>query len=432
MARAETPTQLPLDSWFSIMGVHPLHASGVIQPSDDPGPSSLCSGPWPQYPWQATDRMGRDDLAIAISEAEAQIEEVLGYHLTPQWTYDEWKNTVRANRPELVVTNNFDVRGHRRVVFPNWSYFISGGIEAATKLSAANAVTYTDEDADGYAERATMTFVVPTTTIFDPDELEIHLPDSSEAGEYSEKNNIRPIQVNRVDNGNGTYTFTIRCRREQLVLWDKATTLPPFVGVNGSDAAVFASTVEIWRHYNDPRTQATMMWEYGGCGCGTSGCATCQYTVQTGCLNLRSDGRMPAVTYSPSEWDETEQGFSSRDLVVCRDPDIVRLFYRSGLRANTPPIGPRFDMQVNKMDRHWGRIVAAFAASKLERPNCDCEARLIDYWAQDLAYVSGAEQLTTFNFSLSDIAGSMFGTRRGAVNAWKACQSPAVGRVALV
>lgn len=436
MARAETITQLPLDEWARIFGIHPLHFNGVKQPSNDPG-GAICSKVWPQYAWQASDQVSREDIAVAISEAEAQVEEMLGYHLTPRWDYDEWQATMRAYRPELAVLNNGDVRGMHRIIVLGNSYFISGGIEAVLSLDEP-AVVYSDADGDGYKETATATMSIAAN--YDPAEVEVHL--TSAVGTYDEGTRIRPVRVHVTDNGNGTFTYVFTCRREQLVLWNKLSVLPSptLLAVDGADDANFAATVEIWRHYNDPSTQAVLMWESAGdcSSCNGAGCGACLYATQSACLVARQDPKMSVVAYSPANWDAASQSFVPLNCwPIGRDPDVVRAYYRSGWTAGSgtggrAPLAARPSESYPKMDPHWARIVAQFAASKLDREVCDCASSAqLDYWSQDLAYVGGATQLATFSISPSDLD-NPFGTRRGAVMAWKAIQSPAVGKAVLI
>ena len=64
MARAETLTKLPLDRWAQLMGINPMHFNGVFHPDSPP---TVCQQPWLQHPWQAADRLGREDIANAIA-----------------------------------------------------------------------------------------------------------------------------------------------------------------------------------------------------------------------------------------------------------------------------------------------------------------------------------------------------------------------------
>ena len=108
MSRVDTRTKLPLARWFELMGIHPLHGEQVFIPDMPP---TVCAQPWLQHAWQDADRIGRDDLAIAIREAEDDIERELKTYLMPSWEIDEWRPTIRPFRPELHSVSINDVRG---------------------------------------------------------------------------------------------------------------------------------------------------------------------------------------------------------------------------------------------------------------------------------------------------------------------------------
>lgn len=430
MARSEIITKLSLDEWARFMGIHPLHFNGVAAVNEDTNARTICKRVWFQHEWQDADRVGRDAIAQAILAAEQEIEQYLGYRLLPSWEREEWQPTQRPIRPETVSLSMSDVRGYGRIVKARWGHFISGGVEAVALLDATVAVAYSDKDGDGYQELAEIT--ITTSATADPSEIEVHLPDGDFATEYDEKNRVRPIAVKVTDNGNGTYTYDIRCRREQLVLWDKLTTLPPVNAIAGdADNTYFAAEVEIWRHYNDPSTQATIMWERPpDCATCTDGtCGSCAYGSQTACLMARADPKLSLLAYSPATWNADLSTFGPAEAGIARDPDVVRLFYRAGLRnrARETTMGARFSGAYPNqvMDPFWARIVAQFAASKLDRPVCDCGyiRQQIEMWNQDLAYTSGAEQTATFTISSKDLR-SPFGTRRGAIMAWRAVSAP--------
>src|SRR3990172_11026555 len=124
MARAETLTKLPLDRWAALIGVNPLHFNGVYMPIHPP---TVCQQPWMQYPWQAVDRVGREEVAMAIAQAEADVEKYLGYRLLPMWEADEWQEATRPYRPELVNLSGTDIRGFASATHLNWGHVITGG-----------------------------------------------------------------------------------------------------------------------------------------------------------------------------------------------------------------------------------------------------------------------------------------------------------------
>lgn len=423
MARAETITKLPLDRWAQIIGIHPAHFNGVYF-GDSP---TVCQQPWMQQPWQAADRVGREEVALAIAQAEADIEAQLGYRLMPSWEVDEWRPTVRPWRPELANLSVTDIRGFGQIAFANWGYFVSGGVKASDLIEAEVAIVYTDEDNDDYDEIATVTVTVDEGQ--DPCEIHIYYPVSHTmvltGGD--DRWEIRPITVSIV----GT-TATIRFHREQAVFPDLYSDyFPPdddshLRGVDGAIDGNFLTAVDVYRVYNDPQTQVTMMWEPlgSGCSCNGSGCERCAYATQTGCLMVRGDPRQSIVVYQPGEWDADTQQFTSLAYAVGRQPDIARLYYLAGWQSKG------LSCPLAQMDPDWARAVAYYAASLLDRPICECNniKSWVDYWQRDLA-VAGVDESLRVPDSMLD---NPFGTRRGAVFAWQRVKDKMIGKAAFV
>jgi hypothetical protein len=408
MARATDVTKLSLTEWARIMGIHPLlfesvFIQGIV-------PTATCQTPWLQYSWQSADRVSREEVAMAIAEAEAQIEGMLGYRLCPSWEKDEWQPTIRPYRPELINLSVTDLRGYGQVARANWGHFITGGMKAKNLIIAAHAITWSAPDAVGYKETGT---VDHATTVIDPCEIAIYYPGKAGADEWE----IRPTNVT-IAGGIATITF----RRELCVLEALLESLSA-QGVEGTDDANFLTTVDVYRRYNDPQAQVSFLWEPTGCSiCDGAGCASCSYAIQSGCLMMRGNPRNSLVVYQPAEWNSATLDFDSVGWAVERQPDLVRLYYLAGLRDKDLICSER-DMSLS-----WKQTVAAFAASKLARPTCDCETAhdRVERWRQDLAFSSGAEELASYSLSSEDLS-NPFGTRRGAIQAWKQVQREALG-----
>lgn len=400
MARANTLTKLSLDDWARIMGVHPLHFNQVYV-----NIPTVCAQPWLQHEWQNEDRVGREAVARAIAQAEANLEAHLNYRLAPSWEIDEWRPTIRPWRPELINYSVTDVRGFSQVVISNWKHAISGGIRSKTLVAAGVAVTFTDADSDSYLETATATQVV---TFPSACEVRAYLPGRAGADEYE----IRPIDVS-IDAATGIATLTMR--REQLVNPDLTSILEPdATGLLGTDAANFETTIDIYRVYNDPQQQVQFLWEpFGNVCCAGSGCAQCAYNVQLGCLMIREDPKHGMFSYRPGTWNATTLEFDSAAWSVQREPDLVRLWYYAGARDKS------LTCPTVEMSEDWKRVVAYYAAALLDRPICDCNniRAWVENWRRDLA-IPGEERLRVSKADLEN----PFGTRRGAVNAWHRVQ----------
>ena len=396
MARAKTVTKLPLDSFAEILGINPIHFNGMYSDVT----RSDCGQPYFQFAYQDAHKIAREDLARAISTAERRIENYIGYNLIPDWN-QELRRTTRPASPELYGTA-LTPRLSRKSISTSKGYLISGGQRATTLITAGVAVVRTDEDSDTYFE--TMTAAV-TTAVADY-EIRAFYPGKSGAKEWE----IRPIEVSSTG-GVATIVF----KSWQLVDPDLQSQLSPDAsGIDGDAAASYLTTIDVYRVYNDPQEQVQFMWENlpGSCDCGSSTCATCAWSVQNGCLQVR-DNRIGYVTYAPGTWDAASNGFLSAEFSVGREPEKMRLWYYSGWEDLS------LDCPRTEMDFYWAEAVAVYAVGLLDRAVCECTnvSNYFDYWREDLAR-QGKDRAFQISASQAD---NVFGSTRGAIFALGAC-----------
>ncbi|MEK0326309.1 MAG: hypothetical protein QQN63_11465, partial [Nitrosopumilus sp.] len=319
--------------------------------------------------------------------------------LMPTWVRDEWRPTTRTFRPELTNISMTDIRGYDQTATLLKMNFITGGIEAKTVVEAASSIVYSDSDSDGYDETATVT---ATVTFTDPCEVAIFYPGKSGADNWE----IRPIEVS-IAAGVATITF----RRELAVIENEMEKFDPS-GVEGTTDALFLTGVDVYRRYNDPQKQVQFVWEPYSSTCPTcsgSGCAQCSFSTQEGCLLLRADPKLSQVVYHPATWNATTLEFDTAAWSLGRQPDLLRLWYYSGIRDKS------LSCSFNRMPEEWEQIVTYFAAAKLDRPLCECSnvSAWIDHWRKDLSIPGDNNQRVDF-----DLLSNPFGTTRGAINAW--------------
>ncbi len=410
MSRATQRTKLPLDRWAAILGINPLHFNQVISVNM---PSSLCTNVWHQFAWQDSGQVGREDIAFAIAQAENDLEEYLRYPLLPIWINDERSPVTPPGDPSVINISLTDRSGFPLNVHTRWKHFVSGGIEAKDLIEAGATVTYTDTDGDGYAETATVTVV---TTVTDPAEIAVYVPGEAANDSWE----IRPLNDPKTRRRSVTISggsAVIVMAREQLVDPDLQDAFDP-AAVDGQVAGNFLATVDVYRHYNDPQTQVTLMWRPrpGPCDCANGSCVICQYTVQTGCL-LSQNQRNGIVSFRPAEWNATTVQFDSRTPSVGRAPENLRLFYRAGYQSDSPNvIAPTLEM-----DLGLERAVTYMSLKYLSRPVCGCDnvRELFKRMTEDVALNLGQETGSS-SYQLSDtIINCPFGTERGAVLAWQ-------------
>lgn len=407
MARARTKTRLPLDRWSEILGIDPRHFNQVTTTAR---PVNLCSNVWKQYPWQETGQLGREDVARAIAMAERQIEDDLKYRLIPTWEVDERSHLFKPAFPDVVSITSLDARGFPRAVETRFAHLVSGGIEAKTLIEAGAAVVYSDLDGDAYPETATITV---NTTVTDPEEIAVYFPGENGRDEWEIRPLNDPLTRRRsVSISGGVATIVIA--REQLVDPDLWNALDP-TAVNGNVDSNFLSTVDVYRHFNDPQQQVTLMWSPRPnlCDCGSTTCPTCAHSTQTGCLVV-NDYRRGSFHFRPATWNATDEQFDSASFAVNRNPDNLRLWYYAGFRDMS------MDAPNLEMDNQLEFAVAYLSLTLMRRSLCDCNniQELFRSMNQDLA-LNLSTDAGSESFQLNDrVLSNPWGTKRGAVLAW--------------
>ncbi len=415
MARARTVTLLSLDRWAEILGMDPRHFNQVTTAAKIVG---TCSNVWKQYAWQETGQVGREDVAIAIQQAERMVSDYAGYDLLPNWRSDERVRVTQPAIPEILNIGGVDPRGFPMAFKTAKARIVSGGIEGRTLMEAGAAVAYTDLDGDTYPETATIT--VNTTdalghVVTDPDEIAVYFPGESGRDEWEIKPLNDPFTRRRAVSIAGV-TATIVAAREQFVdpgLWD-ALSPGPVAGDIGFDAN-FLATADVYRRWNDPQQQATLMWAPRGvtCDCATTTCATCAHSTQTGCL-VAKDYRIGEFFFRPATWDSDDEAFDAADFAVGRNPDNVRIWYYAGLRdmaRDAPNI---------EMDPSWARAVTYLSLTLLHRPLCGCNniEGLARVMTEDLALQQSAGAHNVSYQLAERVLNNPWGTTRGALLAW--------------
>ena len=148
MARSDVITWLPLDDFAKIIGLSPLSFNQLH--SDTLQQNNVCGDLFYQYAWQHSDRVGRDDIAMAIQQAEQEISREVGFNLVPDWTTEERLPYPRPGNPD-VFGMGYNVRWQEKSVELRKGWIISGGVKAKSVIEAGVAVVRTDVDVDNYA-----------------------------------------------------------------------------------------------------------------------------------------------------------------------------------------------------------------------------------------------------------------------------------------
>ena len=396
MARASTYTLLSLDYYARLMGIPPVGFNSGIAAHAFPLGGG-CSDVWWQWDWQANDKISRESLAVAIHDAEEDISRALGWSPAPTWAWREEQPWPRFHMHDVVGANRYQVDGRDMPVRAGWRKVIAPGRRASTLVVAGTAIVYTDADADGFVETATVTFA---TTITDRRELHFYHPTHS--GEESWE--IRPPRTLTIAGGVATATFwTWQCVLESL--WDAFPGNDGMTAVNMEDAANLLTTMDCYRVRNDESQAAVQfVWMPDQITNPTALTETTQY----GTLLVR-DAENAQVTPYPATYSTS---WTRVDWNVCLPPEKTRLWYYHGEQQRCY----QDETCVEPLSLFWAQAIAWLATARLERPFCACgnAVALSEDLRTDLALMGSA-----FSFATTEeILGCPFGTRKGAVMAW--------------
>lgn len=404
MARATTRTLLPIDRWGELLGINPLHLNQVTSAFM---PYTTCSALYKQHDWQESAAIGRESIAQAIDEAERRLAEHLGFTLLPTWQEDERLSTVKLADNKNLNISGLDVQGYRQSVQAAWAKYISGGVEAKTLIDDAAAVVYSDSDSDGYKETATVTV---NTTVTETSEIAVYFPGQSGADEWE----VRPLRNVVISGGVATITMY----RHQLVKPELWEAFDP-TAVDGDVDGNFLTTVDVYRHWNNPEQQVQLLWSNeGGCGCDSDDCGECTISTQWGCL-VAKNYDLSILSYRPGTWDSVTSSFDNASYGVARNPDRLRLWYYAGLQDE------RRKWPTLQMHPDWERAVAYYSLTFLQRDICGCQnlQALTGHWRQDLN-LSIASAAGSSNWTLTESQrNNPLGTTRGAIAAWERIRS---------
>lgn len=284
------------------------------------GQPASCRDIWIKYE--------RDMVRRQLLEAQNEIETITRYPLTPCWIEDE-------RQP------------YKFPLLTSWSRVIQGGVPA---------MAYIDDDA--VVDHSTDPAIVGpiATTITDASEVRVYFAASL-------TNEMVEIEPSRIVISGGLLTIYIpRCRLVHPDQWNNSRQ-----GIDYNVLANFCSVVDVIRVYNDPSTNATLVWPHvcqsssGNNGCTCPSCA--EYT-QSACIlvqygKIGQVGILPA-SYSGGSWARATSS-------CCGTPAFVMLNYQAGLERITPQAED---------------AVIRLAHSKMPKEPCACEM-IRYYWERD-------------------------------------------------
>jgi hypothetical protein len=404
-------TLLPLAEYARIMGINPIQFMSGQALTYFPNTGNLDR--WVQYPWQADNRVSREELAIEINRAERDIAAQMRQWPGPKWTEDEIVPYPQYHRREYVGQYGHSANGSMKAVKLNYGQFIEGGKRASTLVDTVTVsggdLEYLDQDSDGFYETARITVATSLT-----DACELRLYFANENGD--EEWEIRPLNSRSISGG--VFVATVDAwllLKPELLAALPGTSATGFQAIDAENSDNYVTSVEVYRVYNDPEEQCTLLWPgIEACVCGGSGCAACEFETQTGCL-VEKDAPAGLVsvipaTYLNGSWTGVSftQGF---------EPRKVRVSYKSG---------------VQELDRSGcytvpedlATAITYMTTARLARPLCTESVSLRqreEELKEDRTVINPGGEV--HRWVTKEVLSCPFGTRYGELQAWRIVRS---------
>ena len=399
-------TFLSLERYASILGLDPLQFFGAQSSISN---VHACDDVWFQYGYQDGGKISREELRQAISQAESDLIAQVGYFPAPHWTVET------VDYPQYRMREWRGVYGYQsggfnyKTVQTSNKYVIQGGSRATTQIDSANITRDSDIDTTGDSFNDTAVFTIINIDFTDICELQAYFkvfdvadvtntrtdPGSSGADRYWQ---IRPIRATLSGTTATVYISIHLLLKPQLQRRINADV------IDADSADSYVDTIEFYRVYNDPETQAIFLWSNEKV-CNSTACA---WATQNGCIRVR-DHRRGLITPQPATYNADSETFSTSVFAENIEPNRVILSYQSGFQDPNA-------RNCDELSYFWAWNIAVLATARLNKQVCACEnvARRVAAWQEDMAM---ATEVRTYNINFADIS-NPFGTQRGAIDVW--------------
>lgn len=269
--------------------------------------------------WSEPDRM---NVAYALAEAQADMENIMGFPLCPTWVTGNWQNGAGDGRFT-------DSQPYYRHQVTRYGYVIAPGVRAEQMLAEDAAVEYGFDPA----------VIGPiATTVTNVQEIQVFYPNST-----------RRVYPSKIVIDSGFVTVYIpRCRLVADGLLNDTDVLDADVLEN------FQPTVDVKRVYNDNSTQAQLVAMHScSPACLSTGCS--RYT-QSACIVFKDYrlgfAQVVPATYANNTWTIAGASLCNRHY------SRVELNYYAGLQS---------------LSRDIEMAIVRLAHTKLGLPPCSCD-----------------------------------------------------------
>lgn len=397
MTRAKTITKLPLDRWAEIIGVSPVHFSGAFAP-DYWDYAHACNDAWAQYSWQRPETASREHLADLISTATTDVENLLGYPVSPTYIHGEIQPFSIGSRQ----------RRYPPLIETRWNKLINFGQYKKTLIDSDVLGILDDFDMDGWDEIVTVIF----SSAVDPKNLRFYT-----VGYSDDAYRLYPTSI--AQNAGVTTAIFHSWDLIDPNQWEK--TPAQFVVIDANDPTMYELHVAVYEYSIDPTLpQAELMWGKGDpyaaqhCVCGGVGCTACGVTTQPACVTI-THAHNGFISVTPASYDVDSATYLQQNLTIHAVPTYVKLYYTAGEVDQKYRLGE----SLNPMQLYLEEAITWLSAARLRFPICNCSGirASVDDLMVNLVEVNKQRQ-TYISIIAPDMLTNPLGTRYGEAKAY--------------
>lgn len=385
-----TPTLLSLQEWGDFIGISPfyLYQIGVNIPDNT---DHQCDYVFFEYPFQQSNHLSREDVRLAIENAERLFADIAGYWPAPKYIAGETGEYPRYF--DRRSTNHYRTpQGNWKSVQLNYGFVQSMGLEILTEQPQVIVIALSDTDGDGVDDKFSFTATVPSGTL--ASQVAIFNTASDRNDDPLAEYEIKPISVSI----SGT-TATITGGAWLLVKPDLQNRLDPSSLDALDTATIYVDDLDVYTRTMDTDNQGALIYDVY---CNENTDETCGYEERTVCF-YNKNAELGLVSPRPDLCYNAWWGYSY-------DPSKYRANYLSGLAR----------LDTGKMSRKSSQIIAKLATALLPNRTCGCaraDQRLAYY--RDIPTDANGN-LTVSQQTLEQVASVMGVMGRGAIEAYMA------------
>lgn len=383
-----TPTLLSIQEWADFIGLNPFYTYQIGQNIPD-NTSHDCDYVFFEYPYMQSNHLSREDVRLAIENAEKLFADIAGYWPAPKYIVGESGEYPRYYHREQ--TNRYRTpQGTHKSIALKYGYVQSMGLETLTEQPQVITITLSDSDNDGVDDKFSFTATVPGGTL--ASQIAVFNTASDRNDEPLAEYEIKPISISI----SGT-TATISGGIWLLVKPDLQNRLDPS-SLDALDTSIYVTDLDVYTRTTDTDNQGSLRF-YPHCADHED----CGYEDVTVCFFPRNK----------------ELGLVSPQMEMCYhwyglygEPYEYSANYYAGLAR----------LDTGKMSRKASQIIAKLATALIPNRSCGCaraDQRLAYY--RDIPTDANGN-LTVSQQTLEMVAGEFGVMGRGAIEAYMALQ----------